>query len=345
MDSVTQMVLGSAVSVAVMGRKVPIWQSALIGASFGALPDLDVVLDHGDPVSNMTYHRAETHALFWLTLAAPAGAWLVARITHTREWFRHWWLAIWLVWVTHILLDALTIYGTQLLLPFSNYPVGLGSIFIIDPLYTLPLIAGVLLALVFGGRRGLNANRNGLILSTLYLCWGVMAQQNVASVADRVLAQQAVTVEQRLILPTPFNSLLWRVLVITPEQYGEGFYSLADREPDIVFNWFPRGTDLYQALGDNVHARRLAWFSHGYFRLEERDGVILMSDLRMGQEPYYFFTFSLAERTAQGLQSMAPTQHRQREDLRRGLNWLFARSLDADVAPLHVRDHDHGGRH
>jgi len=34
----------------------------------GTLPDLDVLVDHGDPIRNMVLHRAETHAPIWLTL-------------------------------------------------------------------------------------------------------------------------------------------------------------------------------------------------------------------------------------------------------------------------------------
>jgi inner membrane protein len=335
MDSVTQMVLGSAVSVAVMGRRVPVWKSALVGAMAGTLPDLDVVIDYGDPVSNMVYHRAETHALFWMTLLSPLLAWLAATLSRSPEQFRVWWLAVWLVLITHTLLDALTIYGTQLFLPFSNYPVGLGSIFIIDPLYTLPLLTGVVLALIWRRRRGLNANRNGLIVSTLYLCWGVMAQQHVVAEADRALAEQGVDVEQRLVLPTPLNSLIWRVLVMTPEHYGEGFYSLIDGDSGVRFHWFDRGADLYQDIADQTLVQQLVRFSHGYVRVAEQDGDLRIADLRMGQHPYYFFDFSVARRDDEGVTAVPPRQHRQREDWRRGLTWLVHRSRDASVAPLH----------
>ena len=68
MDSLTQVALGAAVGVAVMRRRTALWKSVLWGAVAGTLPDLDVLIDHGDPVLNMVLHRAETHALFWLSL-------------------------------------------------------------------------------------------------------------------------------------------------------------------------------------------------------------------------------------------------------------------------------------
>jgi len=40
MDSVSQLVLGAAVGIAVMGKRTPVWKSALAGAVCGTLPDL-----------------------------------------------------------------------------------------------------------------------------------------------------------------------------------------------------------------------------------------------------------------------------------------------------------------
>ena len=143
MDSLTQIALGAAVGTAVLGRKVGP-RAALWGAVCGTLPDLDVLLPYGDPVRDFTFHRAESHSLFWLTVASPALALLIHRL-HRRAGasYREWLALVWLALVTHPLLDAMTVYGTQVLLPFSDYPVGVGSVFIIDPLYTVPLIAGI----------------------------------------------------------------------------------------------------------------------------------------------------------------------------------------------------------
>ncbi len=142
MDSLTHIVLGAAVGTAVLGRKAGL-RAAVIGAACNTLPDLDVFIAQGDPVRDLTFHRAETHALFWLTLAAPAIAWLVARLNRRVDAsYREWLLLVWLSLMTHPLLDAFTVYGTQLWLPFSDYPVGIGSVFIIDPLVTVPMIAG-----------------------------------------------------------------------------------------------------------------------------------------------------------------------------------------------------------
>jgi len=150
MDSVSQFALGAAVGVAVMGSRTAPWKAALWGGVCGTLPDLDALIDYGDAVSNMTLHRAETHSLFWQTLASPPIAAAIAALDRgsapVRRSFPGWLLAVWLALVTHALLDGMTVYGTQLGLPFTDHPFGLGSIFIIDPLYTIPLLVGVFVA-------------------------------------------------------------------------------------------------------------------------------------------------------------------------------------------------------
>lgn len=329
------MALGAAVSVAVVGRRMPVWKAAAIGAAFGTLPDLDVVIDYGDPVRNMTFHRAESHALFWLTLFTPAAAWLLARLTGMADNLRLWCLNIWLILITHTLLDAMTVYGTQLLLPFSDTPLGVASIFIIDPLYTVPLLIGLFCAVRWRGRRGLNANRNGLIISTLYLCWTVLAQQHVAGIAERSVAASGINAEQKLVTPTPFNTLIWRVLVMTPDGYSEGFYSLLDGDRPIRFEHFPGNMDLYQALHVHWETARMAWFSHGFFAMSEYDGEVRITDLRMGQQPDYVFSFAVARRTPAGLQPQPPVSRPSRVDLDRGFRWLGQRLLNADTPPLH----------
>ena len=127
MDSVSQFALGAAVTAAVLGGRCPAGRAVLIGGLVATLPDLDVLIDHGDAVANMTMHRAESHALLWLAAATPLLAWLISRLRGQREHFGRWCLAVLLTLWTHVGLDALTIYGTQLALPFTDHPFGLGE--------------------------------------------------------------------------------------------------------------------------------------------------------------------------------------------------------------------------
>lgn len=334
MDSVSQIALGAAVGVAVMGRRTAAWKAAAWGAVAGTLPDLDVLLDHGDPVLNMVLHRAETHALFWLALfSLPFGA-LVARLSGEWAQWRRWWLAMGLALVTHPLLDGFTVYGTQLLLPFTDRPYGLGSVFIIDPLYTLPLLVCTGWAMARGGAgRALAVNAAGLVLSTGYLLWGVAVQQHVERVARASLAAQGIAAERVLVTPTAFNTVLWRIVAIEGERFHEGFHSLLDRTPQVAFDRFERGTALEPSLAGVDALRRIADFSHGFYKLEAKDGRVLLTDLRMGQEPAYVFTFVIAQLNSPVVPLLPTEQVGGRIDARRGLAWLWPRLLGEPLPP------------
>jgi len=332
MDSLSQLALGAAVGMATMGRRTALWKAALWGGVCGTLPDLDAFIDHGDPIRDMTFHRAESHALFWLTLAAPLLAAAIARLHGEWTLFRRWWLAVWLVLVTHPLLDWMTVYGTQLALPFTDRPFALGSLFIIDPLYTVPLLVGVIAALILRNTRGLRWNHVGLALSTLYLAWSVGAQQQVRAVAQASLSQQGITAERLLVTPTAFNTVLWRVLAVSGDTYHEGFYSLLDDTPRIDFDAFPRGTALYEATRDHWHVARMAWFTHGFFRMTQHGDELRLTDLRMGQEPTYSFTFVVA-RHGSDWRPVTPVLVGMRPDIERGLSWLWRRLQGERLPP------------
>ncbi len=329
MDSVSQIALGAAIGMAVMGRRTALWKSAAWGAVAGTLPDLDVFIDHGDAIANMVLHRGETHALFWLTLFSLPFAAAVARLHGQWPLWRRWWLALWLVLITHPLLDAMTVYGTQLALPWSNHPFGVGSIFIIDPLYTLPLLAGAAITLA---TTRLRANVLGLVLSTAYLGWGVAAQHHVGNIAKSTLVRQGIVAERVLVTPTAFNTVAWRVVVMQRDHYLEGFYSLLDSQRTIAFDRFERGAAIEAEVSGIRGYERIRDFSRGFYALRQDGPRLLISDLRMGQEPAYTFTFAIAERASPAKPLAVPEQVGTRPDLGKFLPWLWRR-IGGDPSP------------
>ncbi len=333
MDPISQISLGAAVGVAVMGRRTAVWKAALWGGLAGALPDVDVLVDVGDPVRNMTLHRSHTHALPWLTLAAPPLGWIAARLSREPGQWRRWSLAIWLALVTHALLDAMTVYGTQLLRPFSDHPFAVGSVFIVDPLFTVPLLVGLAVALRRGGHLGLGWNAAGLLLATAYLAWGWGAQQHVRSVAERSLAEQGIAAERVLVTATPLNTVLWRVVAVTPDGFHEGFRSLLDREPGMRFDRFDRGAALRDPVAGLPPVQRIAAFTQGFYTLSERGDRVVVSDLRMGQQPSFAFVFAVAERHEDRWVPLDVPQKVHSVFVDGGRAWLLRRMLGDPVAP------------
>jgi inner membrane protein len=286
MDSVTQILLGASVGVAVMGRRTALWKSALWGGVAGLLPDLDVLLDHGDPVLNMIRHRAETHALLLLTLFAFPMAWVVSRLHRQPQLYARWWWAILLALVTHPLLDLMTIYGTQVFQPFTDEAYGLGSIFIVDPVYSLPLLAGVVAALrIKSTGRALRINGWALTFSTAYLAWSALGQAWVTQHATESLRAQGLPSQQLLVTPAPFTTVLWRVVALDGDRFHEGFYSFLDGDKAVRFVAHARGGALAAQNDNHPQLQRLMRFTDGFFKIERDNDRLVVTDLRMGQEP------------------------------------------------------------
>jgi len=296
MDSVTQAVLGAAVGEATLGSRVgnkaPLW-----GAILGTLPDLDVLYPFADPVSAFTWHRGPSHSLFVLAALTPIAMWLILKLhPATAEQRRGWYQLVLLVFGTHVLLDCFTVYGTQALWPLLMPPVGWATIFIIDPLYTLPLTVGVLTAL--NRRRNPQQaqrwNLAGLALSSLYLAWSVGTKLYADHSVRDILARERVRYEYLLTQPTPFNTLLWRVVGVDSDGYFEGFWSLVSPEQGLTLTHHQHRPDLLAGIEQEPAIRRLRWFTKGLYRVMPTGEGIVISDLRMGVDPDYVFSFRVA---------------------------------------------------
>ena len=310
MDIVTQIALGAAVGEATLGRKVG-WRAPVWGGLCGLLPDLDVLWPFADPVSAFTWHRGYTHALAVLVLATPVVAWAAVRIhPATRPFRRGWLLLAFLALVTHPLLDCFTVYGTQNFLPFSDLPVGWSTIFIIDPAFSVPVILGVLAALVLARERrlGHRLNHAGLALGVAWLALTLVIKAHVDRVAGDSLA---AGVTGYLTTPSPFNAVLWRVVAMTADgRYLEGYYSLLDSEPRVSFVSRPDGHERLEPLRSEAAVARLMWFSRGFFSGRELgSGEIVISDLRMGFDEGLVFSFVVGRREGEAIEP-APVRRR-----------------------------------
>ena len=195
MDSITHLFLGGAIAAAIAPARHR--RAALLaGAALNTLPDLDALplALSDDPVVRMTWHRSATHS--WLVL--PFVAWLLWMFFRSRggrvaEAPRRWWWAIFLCLMAHPLIDAFTVYGTQLFWPLPMRPLMWSSLFIVDPLFTLPWLLACVVAWFAGERlvaqRALVA---GIAIGVAYVAWSMVAKSMVDHVADRTLASMGL---------------------------------------------------------------------------------------------------------------------------------------------------------
>lgn len=296
MDSITQAALGAAVGHTVLGRQIG-GKALAWGALVATLPDLDVFVPLGDDVANFIGHRSFSHSLIIQTLATPFVTWIIGRVQSTSRPFLRGRLALtYLCLITHALLDALTVYGTQLWWPLEVSPTTWSTIFIIDPAYTAPLLIGLAGALIWKRDRGFRLNTIGLVLSTAYLLFTVVAKVYVDQITERTLAAQSIQHRSYLSIASPFNTLLWRLVVVDDDGYYEGYYSLFDDSDDITFRRYAGNHELLDDIQDDDTVQRLQWFTKGFYGVRQVGSQIHVVDLRMGFEPAYVFSFLVGEK-------------------------------------------------
>jgi len=319
MDSITHLFLGGAIAAAIAPAKHR--RAALLaGAALNSLPDLDVIplALFGDPVALMTCHRGLTHS--WLVLPFVAwGLWAFFRARGGRvaEEPRRWFWVFLAALMSHPLIDAFTVYGTQLFWPLPMRPLMWSSLFIVDPLFALPWLLACVVAW-FARERPMaqRALLAGIVLGVGYLGWSLFAKALVDREAGRALAAMGLRDAPRFSVPMPLNTLSWRVVAMTPGGYVEGFRSLvADRHP-MVFQGYSSNTQALAEAADVPAVRRLTWFNHGFEQARVVDDELVISDLRMGSEPDYFFRFAVARREGARWRAIPPRQIEARRDFR-----------------------------
>jgi len=333
MDSLTQFTLGASVSAALLGRHIGYRKAAIIGGLMGTVPDLDTFVPHDDPVEKFVAHRGASHSLVIQALVTPVFAEPLVRLFQALKGQRiRTYIAVYLIFATHALIDAMTIYGTKLLWPLTDAPFGVGSIFIIDPLYTLPLLAVTIWALFVGGflPKLHRAVIGALVASTLYMGASVALQFHAAHQAGKWLANQGITPERTLTIATPFNTLYWRTIVMDGDRYLNLYTSTIGGAPTLYSH--ARRSELEGCLAENGKFRALRKFTKGFYGIDTQDGKVIFSDLRMGLTPDYVFRFHIADIVDGTPQNIDPAI---RQPVQRGTDgdipWLRAGILGAQT--------------
>jgi inner membrane protein len=138
---------------------------------------------------------------------------------------------------------------------------------------------------------------------------------------------QGIQAERVIVTAAPLQTLLWRIVAVTPEALHEGFWSPCDNDRKVVFERIERGAADLDALRGNWSVDRVVWFSGGCCKTERVAGRVRLTDVRLGQEPFYVFAFDVAAIDANGeLQPLpVPEKRGARIDVGRGLRWLWRR--------------------
>ncbi len=313
MDPITQGILGAAASQAVAfkqkqhqdfgspsvhdgaQRNSQILLITCIGLFTGMVPDLDAFINSkADPLLFLEYHRHFTHSLFFIPLGGFFTAALLFLLLRKRFslTFKQIWFYCTAGYATHALIDTCTSYGTQLMWPLNNTRYAWNNMSIIDPLYTLPIIAFVVCGVVYKRKKW------AYIAWFWILCYpllGVVQRERAESVALSVAQTRGhENISGLTVKPSLGNLILWKsiyeyenyfyvdaVRVVTGNKVYEGNRIEKLAAFDNLQQHFP-WLDLSSQQA--VDIERFRWFSQGYIA-QNPNAPMQVMDMRYSAIP------------------------------------------------------------
>lgn len=300
MDSLTQIALGIATAELVAGKKLGN-KTFLYGAILGTIPDLDIVVGKFlNDVGGVAIHRGLSHSLLFFIFLSPILGWAIAAFEKNKINFKNATLLVFWCLVTHVVLDVFTSWGTQVFWPL-HHRFALKTIFVIDPLYTVPLV--IALVFVWKNKNPLNRRKyliRGFAVSSAYLLLTCLLKLFAVQQFETALQQQQLGYDKLIVKPTAFNCILWNANVATSEGYYLADYSLFDSQP-IRFTFYPKNQELEQKLVDSPDFQQLKKISEGWYLVSTQDHRLYFNDLRFGllsetpENPQFAFSYVFKE--------------------------------------------------
>ena len=285
MDSITQAALGAAIGEELLGSESR-FKGALVRADHQdarALRkiDLDVVLYlFYDKFDMLSIHRGFSHSIAFSILGAFIMAFILSRIsTFKGTGFLRLLLFAWLTLFTHILLDTFTTYGTQLLLPFSDARLGLDSINVIDPVYTVPLLIGLLISLSKLKLKNKKwGNRIGLLVSSAYLLLTLAHKQSVDRHVSMTFENEGIIYEELRTIPVGVANINWYGMARSADSIYLTKHMAGCPKGEIEA--FPINDNFLKAVDPDI-AVKMKWMAKGFYTVERSNESIRVYNLQI----------------------------------------------------------------
>ena len=286
MDPISQGTVGAAFAQST-ANKSNIIKIGIIGFLAGLAPDLDVLISsENDPILFLEYHRQFSHSLFFIPLGSLIVAMLIFPLFKKSMSLKTIYVASFLGYATHGLLDACTSYGTLLFWPFSNERVTWNNISIIDPLFTIPAL--ILIGIAIKTRKRMfSFFAIGWII--FYLSLGFVQYERALSAVTELAYSRGHDADRITLKPSFGNLILWKSIY----QYEEDFYVDAIRivqsttwclgENIKVFNYEYHLPNLNKDSQQGKDIERFRWLSQDYLGYNKEKNLV--TDIRYSMIP------------------------------------------------------------
>ena len=286
MDPVSQGAVGAAFAQSA-AKKENIILIGFIGFLAGLAPDLDVLIrSEDDPILFLEYHRQFSHSLFFIPIGSFFVALFIFPFVGSLISLRMVYIASFLGYATHGLLDACTSYGPQLFWPFSDQRVTWNNISIVDPIFTVPIV--ILLAIAITKRKRIfSFIAIGWII--FYLSLGFIQYERTLSAAMDLANSRGHNAERMTLKPSFGNLILWKSIY----QHEETYYVDAIRtvhsstwclgESIEMFDYQYHLPSLDKDSQQAKDIERFRWFSQDYLGYDDKNSLV--SDIRYSMIP------------------------------------------------------------
>ena len=286
MDPLSQGTVGAAFAQST-ANKNNILRIGVIGFLAGLAPDLDVLIrSSNDPILFLEYHRQFSHSLFFIPFGSLIVALLVFPLVKKFMSLKTVYIASFLGYATHGLLDACTSYGTQLFWPFSNERVTWNNISIVDPLFTIPIL--ILVGTAIKTRKRL-FSFFAIGWAAFYLSLGFVQYERALSAANELAESRGHNAERLTLKPSFGNLILWKSIY----QHEQTFYVDAIRtvlsstvclgESIKIFNYQQHLPGLDKESQQAEDVERFRWFSQDYLGFDDEKNLV--TDVRYSMLP------------------------------------------------------------
>ena len=286
MDPVSQGTVGAAFAQS-SANKGNIVKVGFIGFLAGLAPDLDVLIrSESDPILFLEYHRQFTHSLFFIPFGSLVVALLIFPFVKGSMTIKTVYIASFLGYATHGLLDACTSYGTLLFWPFSDERVTWNNISIVDPIFTIPIL--ILLGIAIKTKKRMfSFFAIGWVI--FYLSLGFLQYERALSAAFMLADSRGHNPERMTLKPSFGNLILWKSIY----QHEDSFYVDAIRpaqsttwclgDSTRIFDYEKHLPNLDKDSQQSKDIERFRWFSQNYLGYDKEKSLV--TDIRYSMIP------------------------------------------------------------
>ena len=286
MDPLTQGTVGAALAQSSADKK-NILKVSIIGFLAGLTPDLDVLIQSSsDPILFLEYHRQFTHSLFFIPIGSLFVSLLIFPLFKKSLSLKTVYIASFLGFATHGLLDACTSYGTLLFWPFSKERVTWNNISIVDPLFTIPTLIFIGLA-IKTKRKLFSFFSIGWVV--FYLSLGLVQYERALTAAYDLAESRGHNAERLTLKPSFGNIILWKSIY----KHKKTFYvdairtvqsstvCIGDSIKTFDYQEHLPGLDKESQQASDIE--RFRWFSQDYIGFVEAKNLV--TDVRYSLLP------------------------------------------------------------